>query len=176
LLIYGVREHTQNSDTPPALKSTILNAPREYEEEQLGFYNSLGEVKSQFTILFVKNKAELNKYSSETIRKIEEDNLLWIVYPKGGSSIKTDLNRGVIWEMMKPSGLRPVVMVAIDRDWSAMRLRPGGESSGLVTLVQIQLKTKSLARTTDFIVLLVLMTARAKTKFNFPILSNRFSY
>jgi hypothetical protein len=116
----------------PGLRATILNAPHEYEEAftGLGFSRSLGTPKSQFTILFVRNRVELDRHAAETIGGIEEDGLFWLVYPKGGSSIKSDLNRDIIWELMKPTGLRPVALVAVDDDWSAMRLRPEGKVKG----------------------------------------------
>ncbi len=107
------------------LRATILNAPKEYEEVfgGLGFSKALGISKSQFTILFIRNKAELDRSFKETIGGMEEDSLFWLAYPKGGSSIKSDLNRDIIWELIKSSGYRPVSLVSMDADWSAMRVR-----------------------------------------------------
>ena len=114
------------------LRAVVLNAPREYEEvlSGLGFSKSLKAPKAQFTILFIRNRSELDRLFAETIRGIEEDSLLWLAYPKGGSSIKTDLNRDIIWELIKPTGYRPVALVSIDGDWSAMRIRPEGKVKG----------------------------------------------
>lgn len=113
----------------PELKAAIINTPREYEEafSSLGFSKSLRASKSQFTILFIRNESELDRYVAETIRGIEGDSLFWIANPKGGSSIKTDLNRDIIWKLMKPTGFRPVALVSVDGDWSAMRIRPEGK-------------------------------------------------
>ena len=80
--------------------------------------------KSQFTVLFTKNKDDVDKYTKSTIDNIEFDSILWISYPKGRSSIKTDINRNKLWELLKPYGHRPVSQVSIDNDWSAMRFRP----------------------------------------------------
>ena len=113
------------------LKAVVLNAPTEYEEDfNLGFSNALKALKAQFTILFIRNRSELNRFFAETIKGIEEDSLLWLAYPKGGSSIKTDLNRDIIWELIKPTGYRPVALVSMDGDWSAMRIRPEGKVKG----------------------------------------------
>lgn len=113
----------------PGPMATILNSPHEYGEAfgSRGFSKSLGAAKSGFTLLFVRNKAELDRYVVETIKGIEEDSLFWLVYPKGG---KSDLNRDIIWELIKPTGYRPVALVALDDDWSAMRLRPEGKVKG----------------------------------------------
>ena len=53
-----------------------------------------------------------------------------LAYPKDGSSIKTDLNRDKIWEMIKPTGYRPVALSSMDGDLSAMRIRPEGKVTG----------------------------------------------
>jgi hypothetical protein len=82
------------------------------------------EEKFQFTLLFVRDKTDVEKLAKPTLEKIEPDSIFWICYPRGGASIKTDINRDILWELMKPTGYRPVSQVAIDKDWSAMRFRP----------------------------------------------------
>ena len=113
----------------PDLRAVILNAPRNYEEafSKMGFSKSLDEPKSQFTLLFIRNRSELDLHVAKVISGIEDDSLFWVVYPKGGSSIKTDLNRDIIWEIIKPSGYRPVAIVSMDKDWSVMRIRLEGK-------------------------------------------------
>jgi len=51
------------------------------------------------------------------------DRLAWIAYPKA-SQMGTDLNRDILWKLVKPMGIRPVRQVSVDDTWSAMRFRP----------------------------------------------------
>lgn len=108
------------------LESVVLNAPEVIEKElkMAGFSTEIGPRKPQFTLLFVKDRAEVEELFEPTAKAVEYDSLLWLAYPKGGSSIKTDVNRDKLWEMLKPTGYRPVAQVSIDRDWSAIRFRP----------------------------------------------------
>jgi hypothetical protein len=107
------------------VKGAILNAPKEINNEfkKMGFKTSIKN-KSQFTLLFVKNKSQFEELMKPTIDKIEIDSLFWLAYPKGTSKIETDVNRDILWKLAEPYGYRPVSQVAIDSDWSAMRFRP----------------------------------------------------
>jgi len=109
------------------LKSIIINAPKEIEAEfkKSGFVTLPDKsVKYQFTLLFTKDKSEVETFAKSTIDAIEHDSLFWMAYPKGSSSIKTDINRDILWKLMEPFKYRPVSLIAVDKDWSAMRLRP----------------------------------------------------
>lgn len=109
------------------LKSRFINVPQyiQNELEKLDLESSEDEsTKYQFTVLFAKNKADVDRLAKSTIDNTEFDSIFWISYPKGGASIKTDINRNKLWELMKPYGYRPVSQVSIDNEWSAMRFRP----------------------------------------------------
>jgi hypothetical protein len=75
-------------------------------------------------LLFVNSLAETERLAPEAIRAVKADGLLWIAYPKGASKVKTDVNRGRLWEAMQPTGWRPVRQIALDEVWSALRFRP----------------------------------------------------
>ena len=75
-------------------------------------------------LLFVRSLEEAGRLVGSAIEAAGRDGLVWIAYPKGGSGVKTDLNRDVLWKAIEPSGWRPVRLVALDEVWSAMRLRP----------------------------------------------------
>lgn len=109
------------------LRGIAINAPQHIQDEfyDLGFASSAAKsVLYQFTVLFARNKVDVDKLTKPTIDSIEYDSIFWVAYPKGGSSIKTDINRNKLWELLRPYGYRPVSQVAIDNDWSAMRFRP----------------------------------------------------
>ena len=75
-------------------------------------------------LLFVNTLEEARKLAPEAIRSAAENGLLWIAYPKGGSGMKTDVNRDRLWKALAGTGWRPVRQVALDDTWSAMRFRP----------------------------------------------------
>jgi hypothetical protein len=115
-----------------ARRALVLNAPG-------GYLEMLGELpgeiqieqkisgKFDFAHLFVKERRELDQLIDPVLQAIEYDGMLWISYPKGGSGVKTDLNRDRLWKALEGKGIRPVTQVSIDEVWSAMRFRPPEE-------------------------------------------------
>ena len=107
----------------------IINPPECYLENlivDLKENRISTEVKAnaEALILFVNNMAEVKGLVPSSIRAMQPDGLLWIAYPKGGSQVKTDINRDTLWEAVKPMGWRPVRLIALDDIWSVMRFRP----------------------------------------------------
>ncbi|PKN85696.1 MAG: hypothetical protein CVU46_10320, partial [Chloroflexi bacterium HGW-Chloroflexi-8] len=57
-------------------------------------------------------------------QKARGDAVIWFAYPKGTSKkYKCDFNRDNGWNVIYSLGFQPVRMVAIDEDWSALRVR-----------------------------------------------------
>jgi len=110
-------------------KALVLNAPP-------GYLQALGELPANimlttqpggdfdFVQLFVKDQAELERLGPEAFQAVTYDGLLWVCYPKQTGKIKSDLNRDSLWKLMEPTGLSPVMQIAIDETWSALRFRP----------------------------------------------------
>ncbi len=103
---------------PPGYLDTLIV---ELKENVLSTETSLN---AEAVILFVNNLAEAKDLAPGAIRAVKADGLLWIAYPKGTSKVKTDLNRDSLWEALKPTGWRPVRLIALDEVWSVMRFRP----------------------------------------------------
>jgi hypothetical protein len=82
-------------------------------------------------VLFVKNTEELRTLGSPAIRAAKPNALLWIAYPKGGSTGGvTDLpatpawmQRDVLGEVTSETGYKPVSFVAVDDYWTALRFK-----------------------------------------------------
>jgi len=85
----------------------------------------LNEVqKLQFGLAFVTKQSEVDTFSLAFAEKLEGDGQLWFAYPKGSSKrYKCEFNRDNGWAVLGKLGFEPVRMVAIDEDWSALRLR-----------------------------------------------------
>jgi predicted CoA-binding protein len=112
----------------PDFKIAVINPPA-------GHLDSLGELPEgtelladprapvDFVHLFVRDKAELDKFAPGAIRLLKEDAVFWISYPKGTSKVKTDLNRDILWKLVGKHGFAGVAMISVDDTWSAMRFR-----------------------------------------------------
>ena len=112
----------------PGTKAAIINAQTGYAEKLGLESNSVLSTKSTATIDFILAFAtrieELGNLVADIRPALKSDGILWIAYPKGGSTIKTDLNRDVLRGEVMKLGLVGVSLVAIDDTWSAMRFRP----------------------------------------------------
>jgi hypothetical protein len=79
-------------------------------------------------LLFVNNLAEARALAPAAVAAVADakpEGVLWLAYPKGGSGVKTDVNRDKLWPVVQAAGWRPVRQIALDDVWSAMRFRPG---------------------------------------------------
>ena len=78
-------------------------------------------------LLFVRNKAEIEKDTPMAISMVKPGGRLWLSYPKQSSKVPTDINRDIIWKIFPNSEWRPVTQISIDEIWSALRFRPKTE-------------------------------------------------
>jgi hypothetical protein len=74
-------------------------------------------------LVFAKDRAALIKVAARCKVKLEAGGALWVAYAKGTSSKATDINRDSIHEYVATIGLDTVAQIAIDDDWSALRLK-----------------------------------------------------
>jgi hypothetical protein len=78
----------------------------------------------EFIIIFVKNQTEVELYAPMTLHNLMADGVLWFCYPKKSSKkYKSDIDRDRGWKALNDSGLHGIRLVAIDKDWSALRFR-----------------------------------------------------
>ncbi len=108
---------------------SVLNVPSGYLEKlKAGLagitVSTNAKPKSDAVLAFVNSLAEAQELVPRAIAAVKPDGLLWVAYPKGGSKIKTDVNRDKLWQATEKTGWRPVRLVALDDVWSAMRFRP----------------------------------------------------
>lgn len=81
----------------------------------------LGE--AEVVVQFVKNRADYDAKIPALLKKIRPDAILWIAYPKLTSRLAGDLSRDVIHRESPALGIDCVSQIAIDEDWSAMRMK-----------------------------------------------------
>lgn len=77
-------------------------------------------------LAFVSHKAELTGRLPEIVEGMRADAIFWLAYPKLTSKLAGDLNRDIIRALAPDYGLDTVSQVAIDDDWSALRLKRMG--------------------------------------------------
>ena len=79
--------------------------------------------KADWIQLFVRSGKDLERGLPAAKRRLAPQGLLWVSYAKGGSPLAADVNRDVIISVAPRFGLQPVAQVAVDSDWSAVRLK-----------------------------------------------------
>ncbi|HEX3665559.1 MAG TPA: hypothetical protein VHU23_10040 [Rhizomicrobium sp.] len=98
----------------------IMGAPPDVDR-------SIGTVRAKpaqadVLLAFAKNNAELNKRIPQLLGA-PATAILWLAYPKLTSSLAGNLNREAVRKCAAAQGLDTVSQIAIDEDWSAMRLK-----------------------------------------------------
>ena len=120
----------------PGHRVAVLNSPAGYLAMlQPGPADVVTEVRPaeayDVVQLFVSNADELRRLGPAAIRAVKPDGLLWITYPKGGKTGgATDLpatpwwtKRDVLGEITSVTGYKPVALVAIDDNYTALRFK-----------------------------------------------------
>jgi hypothetical protein len=72
---------------------------------------------------FADSRKDLEMHLAQLKRRLKPDGLLWIMYHKGTSKVKTDINRDTLHAYALSSGWNGVMLISIDEDWSAMRFK-----------------------------------------------------
>ena len=78
---------------------------------------------AEVVLQFVRNRAEFETKIPVLLKAIRADAILWVAYPKLTSKLAGDLSRDVIHGGSPALGIDCVSQIAIDDDWSAMRMK-----------------------------------------------------
>ncbi len=78
-----------------------------------------------FVLAFVRSLTEAAEAAGMVGPALADGAVFWLAYPKGTSRKypKVDINRDIAHRRLGELGLEGVSMVAIDDDWSAMRIK-----------------------------------------------------
>jgi hypothetical protein len=79
--------------------------------------------KADVVLLFAPDRAGLDAKLPDVLKKMPNSAILWIAYPKLSSKLAADLSRDIIHALAPNHGLDTVSQIAIDEDWSALRLK-----------------------------------------------------
>ena len=79
--------------------------------------------KADVVLLFAPDRAGLDAKLPDVLKTMPEAAILWVAYPKLSSKLAADLSRDIIHALAPKHGLDTVSQIAIDEDWSALRLK-----------------------------------------------------
>jgi len=81
---------------------------------------------AEVVLLMVPDQARLDAALPGVLATALPAAILWVAYPKLASPLAADLSRDVIHALAPGYGLDTVSQIAIDADWSALRLKRVG--------------------------------------------------
>ena len=79
--------------------------------------------KADVVLLFAPDRAGLEAKLPDVLKKMPATAIFWVAYPKLSSKLAADLSRDIIHALAPKHGLDTVSQIAIDADWSALRLK-----------------------------------------------------
>jgi hypothetical protein len=93
-------------------------------DRKIGASKSRSDIgQADVVLLFAPDRAQLDKTLPATLKKLSSEAIFWLAYPKLTSKLAADLSRDVIHALAPKHGLDTVSQIAIDDDWSALRLK-----------------------------------------------------
>ena len=93
-------------------------------EQAVGAASARADVaKADVVLLFASDRAGLEGKLPGLLKAALPSAILWVAYPKLSSKLAADLSRDVIHALAPRHGLDTVSQIAIDADWSALRLK-----------------------------------------------------
>lgn len=79
---------------------------------------------ADFVHVFVSSRADFARRFPQAAQACRPDSLFWLSYPKAqGKKTTYDINRDSLWALLIDAGYRPVSQVALDGEWSALRVK-----------------------------------------------------
>ena len=101
----------------------VVDAPDDIDS-CLGGMDLRAEVQdADIVLVFASNRDRFDAHLRSLSTRLLSKAILWLAYPKLTSKLAGDLNRDVIREVAPDYGLDTVSQIAIDEDWSALRLK-----------------------------------------------------
>ena len=109
----------------------VFNAPREF----LSVLWDIGkEIKVKraakenemisFALVFVRNQKEIEKHAALLEKRLVENAIIWLAYPKKTSkTYSSELSKDVGWKSLNAIGYEAVNVISIDNDWTALRFK-----------------------------------------------------
>jgi hypothetical protein len=104
----------------------VIGAPAALEKTVGAAKARADLAKADVVLLFAPNRAGLEAKLPGVLKQMPASAILWVAYPKLSSKLASDLSRDIIHALAPDHGLDTVSQIAIDDDWSALRLKRVG--------------------------------------------------
>ena len=84
----------------------------------------LKRISSKLDIIhfFTKSQTELRENIGDFSKRIKQDGMIWVSWPKKALKVATDMTEDVIREVVLPLGLVDVKVCAVDEIWSGLKI------------------------------------------------------
>jgi hypothetical protein len=111
----------------PGYSVVLLNAPSGYKKtlgevpDGVKFATSIASEHNLIHI-FTASRKELEKELPRLARKIAQDGMIWVSWPKKASGAKTDITEDTVRDTALALGLVDVKVCAVDEIWSGLKL------------------------------------------------------
>jgi len=105
----------------PSCAATAINAPSNYPMEK--DFNWVDRGRADFVHVFVDSRDQFTALFPQAKAAFKEDGLFWVSYPKSTGKKTYDINRDSLWGLLMAAGFHPVSQVALDEEWSALRVK-----------------------------------------------------
>lgn len=114
----GITESTQVA---------LIGAPSEYEAllGRLPLGANLGaslSSKTDLVHIFVTQREELAVHLAKLRRKLRDDAVVWVSWPKKSSKVATTVTEDVVRELALPLGFVDIKVCAVSEVWSGLKL------------------------------------------------------
>lgn len=107
-------------------------------------------LEAPFLLHFCITQDQLNTAAEAASKLPEGDVMVWVAYPKKSSKQYTcEFDRDHGWEAFGSAGFEGVRMVAIDANWSALRMRRTGFIQSMKRRANLALSPEGKRRTAD---------------------------
>lgn len=111
----------------PGRTMAILNPPAGYLEKAgtipSGAAVTHDPVPSLIIQVFITSQQQLEEQFERLAPLVARDGMLWITYPKLTSKLKGEIHRDSINSYAQAHGWKGIAMIAVDENWSALRLK-----------------------------------------------------
>lgn len=102
---------------------TLIDAP-EPVDRAIGLIDRRAELDTaDVAVLFALDRAALQAKLRDCLTSLSPSAIPWVAYPKLSSPFAGDLNRETVRCIATDHGMKIVGQIAVDSDWSAMRLK-----------------------------------------------------
>ena len=101
----------------------IIDAPENYAAlTGLDVFDTeLDQEEYDFLHFFAQRAFGLGHAFPVLSKRLKQNGMLWISWPKGSSGVETDLNENLVREIGLANGLVDVKVAAIDETWSGLK-------------------------------------------------------